>query len=207
MPCFKQYRSLTDPACIVAVSPINTCPIFRHPGGFCQNTSCISSETVGTPSQQERDANPLYRIPHPRVYQVAHSGHVWGMTSKQAQHRLAIGEFCDRYGKIAASEIFKVSIRTLYRWRQTLNRHADSAAPPPPPPHRCHNVGVVGALRMGVIYLGYTTVFAPLVGTSARAGLRSGLLYRARTRYVTGAGAACICIHRASHRRPRWCRR
>ncbi len=52
------------------------------------------------------------------------------MTSKQAQHRLAIGEFCDRHGKIAASEVFKVSIRTLYRWRQTLNRHADSAAPP-----------------------------------------------------------------------------
>ena len=61
------------------------------------------------------------------------------MTSKQAQHRLAIGEFCDRHGKIAASEVFKVSIRALYRWRQTLNRHAGSVAALTPEscvPHR-----------------------------------------------------------------------
>ena len=61
-------------------------------------------------------------------YRVAHSGHVWGMASKHAQHRLAIGAFFDRHDKIAASEAFKVSIRTLYRWRQTLNRHAGNAA-------------------------------------------------------------------------------
>ncbi len=61
-------------------------------------------------------------------YRVAHSGHVWGMTSKHAQHHLAILKFSDRHGKIAASEAFKVSIRTFYRWRQTLNRHAGSAA-------------------------------------------------------------------------------
>ena len=60
------------------------------------------------------------------VYRVAHSGHVWGMTSRHAQHRLAIGAFSDRHGKIAASEAFTVSIRTRYRWRQTLNRHAGS---------------------------------------------------------------------------------
>ncbi len=53
-------------------------------------------------------------------YRVAHSGHVWGMTSKHAQHRLAILAFADRHGKIAASEAFnKVSTRTLYRWHQT----------------------------------------------------------------------------------------
>ncbi len=57
-------------------------------------------------------------------YRVAHSGHVWGMTSKHAQHRLAILKFSDRHGKIAASEAFKVSIRTLYRWRQTLKHNA-----------------------------------------------------------------------------------
>ena len=61
-------------------------------------------------------------------YRVAHLGHVWGMTSKHAQHRLAILAFSDRHGKIAASEAFQVSIRTLYRWCQTLNRHAGNAA-------------------------------------------------------------------------------
>ena len=72
-------------------------------------------------------------------YRVAHSGYVWGMTSKHAQHRLAIGAFCDRHGKIAASEAFKVSIRTRYRWRQTLNHHAGNAAALTPEsctPHR-----------------------------------------------------------------------
>ncbi len=72
-------------------------------------------------------------------YRVAHSGHVWGMTSKHAQHRLAIGEFSDRHGKIAASEAFKVSIRTLYRWRQTLKHNAGNAAALTPEscvPHR-----------------------------------------------------------------------
>ena len=72
-------------------------------------------------------------------YRVAHLGHVWGMTSKHAQHRLAILAFSDRHGKIAASEAFQVSIRTLYRWCQTLNRHAGNAAALTPKscvPHR-----------------------------------------------------------------------
>ena len=72
-------------------------------------------------------------------YRVAHSGHVWGMTSKHAQHRLAILAFSDRHGKIAASEAFKVSIRTLYRWRQTLKHNAGNAAALTPKscvPHR-----------------------------------------------------------------------
>ena len=62
-----------------------------------------------------------------------------GMTSKQAQHRLAVGEFCDQHSKIAASEVFKVSIRTLYRWCQTLKQHVGSAAALTPEscvPHR-----------------------------------------------------------------------
>ena len=70
---------------------------------------------------------------------VAHSGRVWGMTSKHAQHRLAILKFSDRHGKIAASAAFKVSIRTLYRWRQTLKHNAGSAAALTPEscaPHR-----------------------------------------------------------------------
>ena len=72
-------------------------------------------------------------------YRVAHSGHVWGMTSKHAHHRLAILTFADRHGKIAASEAFTVSIRTLYRWRQTLKHNAGNTAALTPKscaPHR-----------------------------------------------------------------------
>ena len=43
-------------------------------------------------------------------YRVAHLGHVWEMTSKHAQHRLAILAFAGRHGKIAASEAFTIPL-------------------------------------------------------------------------------------------------
>ena len=55
-------------------------------------------------------------------YRLAHFGHRWEMTHKEAQHRLTILQFFARYGQAATCEAFGVSRRTLYRWKQTVTQ-------------------------------------------------------------------------------------
>ena len=53
-------------------------------------------------------------------YRVAHWGHLWEMTPKDAQERLKILRFWERHGLQATRDAFGVSRRTLYRWKQAL---------------------------------------------------------------------------------------
>lgn len=70
-------------------------------------------------------------------YRVAHLGHLWEMTPKDAQRRLEILRFWDKHGLAATQEAFGISRRTLYRWKAALRQAAGNpaalAAKPCPP--------------------------------------------------------------------------
>ena len=59
---------------------------------------------------------------------VAHLGHLWEMTPRDAQQRLRILHFWQRHGLAATIDAFGVSMRTLYRWRQRLRQAGGSPA-------------------------------------------------------------------------------
>ena len=61
-------------------------------------------------------------------YRVAHLGHLWEMTPKDAQQRLRILHFWERHGLAATIDAFGVSKRTLYRWRQKLRQAGGNPA-------------------------------------------------------------------------------
>jgi hypothetical protein len=48
---------------------------------------------------------------------VAALGHLWEMAPKDAERRLEILRFFDKYGLTATRDAFGVLRRTLYRWR------------------------------------------------------------------------------------------
>ena len=61
-------------------------------------------------------------------YRVAESGHRREM-HPDAQHRLTLLRFREQHGTVAACDAFRISRRTLYRWRRTLRQaHANPAA-------------------------------------------------------------------------------
>jgi transposase InsO family protein len=53
-------------------------------------------------------------------YRIAHLGHLWDMIPKDAQKRLEILRFFDKHGLQATLDAFRVSRRTLYRWKAAL---------------------------------------------------------------------------------------
>ena len=53
-------------------------------------------------------------------YRIAHLGHLWEMTPKDAQQRLKVLEFFAKHGAQATVDAFGVSRRTLYRWKASL---------------------------------------------------------------------------------------
>ncbi len=61
-------------------------------------------------------------------YRVAELGHLWEMTPKDAQHRLKILRFFEKYGLEASVDAFGVSRRTLYRWKKTFQESGGNPA-------------------------------------------------------------------------------
>lgn len=61
-------------------------------------------------------------------YRVAHLGHLWEMTAKDAQRRLEILRFWDKHGLAATKDAFGVSRRSLYRWKAALRQAAGNPA-------------------------------------------------------------------------------
>ncbi len=61
-------------------------------------------------------------------YRIAHLGHLWEMTPKDAQRRLEILRFWDKHGLAATQDAFGVSRRTLYRWKAALRASGGNPA-------------------------------------------------------------------------------
>jgi transposase-like protein len=61
-------------------------------------------------------------------YRVAALGHLGEMTPKDAQRRLQILRFWERYGLQATRDAFGVSRRTLYRWKKALRDQGGNPA-------------------------------------------------------------------------------
>ena len=64
----------------------------------------------------------------------------------------------------------------LLGWGADCFRACASPRPPPPPPHRCHNAGVVGALRVGVIYPRLYDCVRPTCGDKRSCGFAVGVV-------------------------------
>ncbi len=87
-------------------------------------------------------------------YRVAKIGHSWDTMTYDAKQRLKILTFQENHGMAAACDAFKVSRRTLYRWRQTLREAGHNVAvlvPRSTAPHRRRQArcpsGLVQAIR------------------------------------------------------------
>ena len=89
---------------------------------------CISSETFGTPNQEECHAHPPPRLPHPGVFPNSPIRASLEHDSNDAQHRLQILEFWATHGAAATHDAYQVSRRTLYRWKQTVTQAGGNPA-------------------------------------------------------------------------------
>ena len=72
-------------------------------------------------------------------YRAAESGHRREM-HPDAQHRLTLLRFREQHGTAAACDAFRISRRTLYRWRRTLRQahtHPAALIPRSRAPKRC----------------------------------------------------------------------
>ena len=61
-------------------------------------------------------------------YRVGVLGHLWEITSKDAQERLIILRFWDEHGLVATLDAFVVSRRTFYRWKAELQAQGGNPA-------------------------------------------------------------------------------